>query len=191
LSHFIGRLAGAGPLAWAVLALGLLAAALMIATEFSTIQSVRIGESTCGAAEEQLRDVCQTGGGEQHNWSLLVLGVLTVLLAFGAAVGRSKPAAYALGFVGVVVLFVALVLDRPTLDDKHGLEVFFGEQGTSPKTGGGYTLEILAGVLALLACGAALLRERLRPQERVGSRARVRERGAASAEDEAAPDPAA
>jgi len=191
LRHFTGRLAGAGPLAWVVLALGLLAAALMVATEFSTIQSVRIGESTCGAAEERLRDVCETGGGEQHNWSLLVLGVLTVLLAFGAAVGRSKPAAVALGLVGVVVLFVALVLDRPTLDDKRGLEVFFGEQGTEPQTGGGYTLEILAGVLALLACGAALLRERVRPQDQVGSpRARPRARGGAS-DDEPAPDPAA
>ena len=172
LRHFIARLAGAGPLAWAVLALGLLAAALMVATEFSTIQSVRIGESTCGAAEERLRDVCETGGGEQHNWSLLVLGVLTVLLAFGAAVGRSRPAAVALGLVGVVVLFVALVLDRPTLDDKRGLEVFFGERGTDPQTGGGYTLEILAGVLALLACGAALLRERVRPQDQIRRRDR-------------------
>jgi hypothetical protein len=114
--------------------------------------------------------------------------VLTVLLAFGAAVGRSRPAAYALGLVGLVVLFVALVLDRPTLDDKHGLEVFFGEQGTEPETGGGYTLEILAGVLAMLACGAALLRERLRPQEKVGSRTRARE---GATDDEPAPDPAA
>jgi peptidoglycan/LPS O-acetylase OafA/YrhL len=189
MRHFIGRLAAAGPLAWAVLALGLLAAALMVATEFSTIQSVRIGESTCGAAEERLRDVCSTGGGEQHNWSLLVLGLLAVLLSFGAAVGRSKPAALALGLVGVVVLFVALVLDRPTLDDKRGLEVYFGESGTQPKTGGGYTLEIVSGVFALLACGLALLRERLRPQDR------IRRRDRAPTSDEApadpAPDPAA
>jgi peptidoglycan/LPS O-acetylase OafA/YrhL len=191
LAHVIRRLAGAGPLAWAVLALGLLAAALMIATEFSTIQSVRIGESTCGAADESVRKVCSTSGGEQHNWSLLVLGVLAALLAFGAAVGRSKPAAIALGLVGVVVLFVALVLDHPTLNDKRGLETLYGEQGTEPQTGGGYTLEILAGSLALVACGLALLRERLRPQERVGGAKRPRERGAAPVEDEAAPDPAA
>ena len=192
MRHFTGRLAGAGPLAWVVLALGLLAAALMVATEFSTIQSVRIGESTCGAAEERLRDVCETGGGEQHNWSLLVLGVLTVLLAFGAAVGRSKPAAVALGLVGVVVLFVALVLDRPTLDDKRGLESLYGEQGTDPQTGGGYTLELIAGSLAMLACGLALLRERVRPEGRLGKRERSRrDRGAAPPDDEAAPDPAA
>ena len=201
MSHFIGRLAAAGPLAWAVLALGLSAAALMVATEFSTIQSVRIGESTCGAAEERLRDVCQTGGGEQHNWSLLVLGILAGLLSFGAAIGRSRPAALALGLVGLVVLFVALVLDRPTLDDKRGLEVFFGERGTQPETGGGYTLELIAGALAVLACAVALLRERLRPQGRTGDdeggrgrdrpRAKRPSRRGEQATEDAAPDPAA
>jgi peptidoglycan/LPS O-acetylase OafA/YrhL len=160
----------------------------MIATEFSTIQSVRIGESTCGAAEERLRDVCSTGGGEQHNWSLLVLGLLTMLLAVGAAVGRSKPAALAIGFVGLVVLFVALVLDRPTLDDKRGLEVYFGQSGTNPETGGGYTLELIAGALALLACAAALLRERIRPKSRERAE---RPRSRASASDPPADKPAA
>src|SRR5688500_10261496 len=152
----------------------------MVATEFSTIQSVRIGESTCGAAEERLRDVCETGGGEQHNWSLLVLGVFTALLAIGAALGRSRPAALALGLVGLIVLFVALVLDRPTLDDKRGLEVYFGERGTDPQTGGGYTLELIAGALAVVASAVALLRERLRPETRERSGSRRRDAGAAS-----------
>jgi peptidoglycan/LPS O-acetylase OafA/YrhL len=151
----------AGPLAWAVLALGLTAAVLMVATEFSTIQEVRIGESTCGAAEERLRDVCETGGGEQHNWSLLVLGVFAGLLAFGAAVGRSRPAALALLAVGLIVLGIALLGDRPTLDDKRGLEVYYGESGTKPATGGGYTLELIGGVLAVVAATLALLRDRL------------------------------
>ena len=179
------RLAAAGPFAWAILLVGISAGVLMIATEFSTIQSVRIGESTCGAAEERLRDVCETGGGEQHNWALLVLGLFVILLSVGAALGRSRPAALALGAVGLIVLFVALVLDRPTLDDKRGLEVFFGEQGTQPQTGGGYTLEIIAGALAVLACALALVRERLRPKTRP-SRARAPRAG-----DDAAADPAA
>jgi peptidoglycan/LPS O-acetylase OafA/YrhL len=166
MTDFMHRLAAAGPLAWVVLALGLAAAVLMVATEFSTIQSVRIGDSTCGAAEERLRDVCDTGGGEQHNWSLLVLGLFAALLTVGAALGRSRPAALALGLVGLIVLFVALVLDRPTLDDKRGLEVYFGERGTDPQTGGGYTLELIAGALAVVACGVALVRERLRPKTR-------------------------
>jgi peptidoglycan/LPS O-acetylase OafA/YrhL len=177
-----------------VLALGLLAAALMIATEFSTMQSIRIGDSTCGTlTDPQRRDDCQILGGEQHSYSLLVLGVFTGLLAFGAAVGRSRPAAYAMGGIGLVVLFIALVLDRPTLNDVRGFDVY---DRVDTVTGGAYTLEIIAGVLALVACGAALLRERLRPQEAVGgggsSRARPRARGARSAsDDEPAPDPAA
>ena len=59
--------------------------------------------------------------------------MFVALLTFGAAVGRSRPAAYALGAIGLVVLFVALALDRPTLDDKRGLEVFVGDEGTEPR----------------------------------------------------------
>ena len=86
-----------------------------------------------------------------------MLGVFAALLAFGAAVGRSRPAAFALLFVGVVVLVVALLGDRPTLDDKRGLEVYYGEAGTTGQAGGGYTLELIAGALALVAAGVALL----------------------------------
>jgi hypothetical protein len=139
-----------------VLGLGLVAAALMVATEFSTIQSVRIGASTCGAAEERLRDICHTGGGEQHNYALLVLGVFAVVLSFGAAVGRSRPAALALLGVGVVVLGIALLGDRPTLDDRRGLDVYYGEAGTRGEAGGGYTLELIAGAVAVLAAAVAL-----------------------------------
>lgn len=165
MTGFIRRLAAAGPLAWAVLGLGIAAAILMVMTEFSTIQSVRIGESTCGAADERLRDVCQTGGGEQHNWSLIVLGILAVLLSFGAAVGRSRPAAFALGAVGLIVLGIALIGDRPTLNDTRGLEVYYGQAGTKGETGGGYTLELIAGALAVLAAGLALARDRISPRE--------------------------
>jgi hypothetical protein len=188
---FIGRLAGAGPRAWIVIALGLGAAVLMVATEFSTIQSVRIGESTCGAAEQRLRDICQTGGGEQHNYALLVLGVFAALLAFGAAVGRSRPAALALLGVGVVVLAIALLGDRPTLNDRRGLEVYYGEAGTRGERGGGYTLELIAGALAVLAGTVALLWERVPrvPLPRVRL-ARRRSSGASGASDEAPAGPA-
>ena len=152
------RLVAAGPLAWAVMVLGLAAAVLMIATEFSTIQSIKIGASTCGAADERVRDVCETSGGDAHNWALLVLGLFAALLTFGAAVGRSKPAAIALAAVGVIVLLVALLIDRPDLDDTRGLETNFAD--VEAVTGGGYRLEIIAGVLALVAAGLALLRER-------------------------------
>jgi hypothetical protein len=156
----------------------------MIATEFSTIQSVRIGDSTCGAAEERLRNICETSGGEQHNYALLVLGILAAVLAFGTAVGRSRPAALALLFVGAIVLAIALIGDRPTLDDRRGLEVYYGEAGTRGERGGGYTLELIAGALAVVAAAVALL------WERVGARAagvRPRRRRSADAEGAEAP----
>jgi hypothetical protein len=162
LAHFIGRLAGAGPLAWAVLALGIGAAVLMVLTEFSTIQSVRIGESTCGAADNDVRDLCQTTGGDAHGWSLIALAVLTGLLAFGAAAGRSRPAAYALMAIGVVVVGIALILDHPKLNDTRGLETRYSQ--VKAQTGGGYTLEFIAAGLALGAGGLALARERLAPR---------------------------
>jgi peptidoglycan/LPS O-acetylase OafA/YrhL len=160
----MARVAAAGPAAWIVLALGLGAAVLMVMTEFSTIQSVRIGDSTCGAAEQQLRNICHTSGGEQHSWSLLVLGVFTALLSFGAAVGRSRPAAVAMLVVGLIVLGIALIGDRPTLGDKRGLDVYYGEAGTRGVAGGGYTLELIGGALAVAAGALGFARLRARPE---------------------------
>ena len=187
---FIGRLAAAGPRAWVVLALGLGAAVLMVATEFSTIQSVRIGDSTCGAAEERLRDVCSTSGGDQHNYALLVLGVFAALLAFGAAVGRSRPAALALLGVGAVVLLIAFVLDAPSFDDRRGLEVYYGEAGTRGERGGAFVLELIAAGLAVTAAAVALWWDRLRlPAVRLPRR---RRRGrSVEASDDARADSAA
>ena len=126
----------------------------MIATEFSTIQSVRVGDSTCGVFETaQQQDDCALTGGEQHSYALVLLGLLTGALAFGAGAGRSRPAAVALLFVGAVVLFIAFALDKPTLDDVRGFDVFSRAEGES---GGAYTLERIAAVLAILAGLVAL-----------------------------------
>ena len=127
----------------------------MAATEFSTIQSVRIGESSCGAAEQGVRDICETSGAEQHHYALLLLALLTAFLSFGAAVGRSKPAAVALIGVGMAVLVIAFAIDHGSLSDKHGLDARYSQ--VEPETGGGYTLERLAGILAVAAGGLALI----------------------------------
>jgi hypothetical protein len=133
--------------------IGLSAAVLMVATEFSTMQSVQLetaageGVSSCGAADASVRAVCETSGHEQHHYALLLLAALTVLLAFGAAVGRSRPAALGLAVAGLAVLIIALLVDHPTLKETHGLEIRFAR--AVPKTGGGYTLELIAGALAL------------------------------------------
>ena len=169
MARFIRRLAAAGPLAWVVLALGISAAVLMVATEFSTIHSVRLGDTTCGAADAADRDTCLTSGGEQHGYALIGLALLTVLMTFGAVAGRSVPAAVALAVIGLVVIVIALALDLPTLDSTRNLESKYSD--VKAQTGGAYTLELIAGALALAAGGAALLRERVRPKTRERSRA--------------------
>jgi hypothetical protein len=175
------RLAAAGPLAWAVLALGLVAAVLMVATEFSTVHSVRVGATTCGALDTaQQRDVCETTGLEAHAGALIVLGAFAALLAFGAGLGRSRPAAVALLAVGAVVLAIALVLDRPTLDDTQDFNAYADAVGVR---GGGYTLELIAGALAVVAGAVALARSRV--AARLGGRRRRRDAGEEPAADSA------
>ena len=173
-----------GPLAWAVLGVGLAAAVLMIATEFSTIQSISIGESTCGAADPEVQDVCSTDGGDQHGYALLVLGLLSVLMTVGAVLGRSRPAALALLVIGAVVLAVALLLDAPTLNDTRGLEARYND--VSAHTGGGFRLELIAGALALAAGVLALVRARGARAEEEGARRSRRRRSEEAAADSAA-----
>ena len=161
-----------------VLGIGLCAAVLMIATEFSTMQSVRVGDSTCGVFETaQQQDDCELTCGEQHAYALVLLGLFTGVLAFGAGAGRSRPAAFALLLVGAVVLFIALVLDRPTLDDVRGFDVFSRAEG---EAGGAYTLELIAGALALLAGLVALAFDRV--ERRAAGREERSSRRAASRE---------
>jgi hypothetical protein len=186
---FIGRLTGAGPRAWIVIALGLGAAVLMVATEFSTIHEVKVGASTCGALDTaQQRDICDSTGIEQHGGALLVLGLFAAVLALGAGVGRSRPAAVALLAIGITVFAVALLLDRPTLDDTQDFTAY---ADTVALTGGGYTLELIAGALAVLAAAVALLWERVPgvpvPRLRLPRR---RSSGAPDASDEAPAGPA-
>jgi LPXTG-motif cell wall-anchored protein len=184
VSAFVRRLAAAGPLAWAALALGLGAAALMVATELSTIHSVRLGETTCGAADPADRDKCLTSGGDQHGYALIVLALLCALMTFGAVLGRSKPAAVALAVIGAVVLFVALVLDLPTLDSTRDLELKY--TGVEPQTGGAFTLELIAGGLALLAAAAAWALARRAADEDERARRSRRVRSERAAEESAA-----
>jgi hypothetical protein len=127
----------------------------MVLTEFSTIQSIRIGESSCGATEQGVQDICETSGAEQHHYALLLLAVLTALLTFGAAIGRSRPAALALILTGVAVLVIAFAIDHGSLNDKHGLDARYSD--VVPETGGGYTLERIAGFLAIVAGGLSLI----------------------------------
>src|SRR4051794_15980765 len=97
-----GRFSGLRPLWIVVLVLAVVGAVLMIAAEFSTLRSVKVLTASCSdLADPSLRGSCVTHGGEEHSYALVLMGVVSALMAWGAAVGRSRPAGLALIAIGV------------------------------------------------------------------------------------------
>ena len=146
------RIRASGRLGWLVLALGLVSAALLFAAELATLSYRTIGIGACGSRVDP--GVCETSGGDAHSYALWAIAVFVVVFAFGVAVGRSRPAAFGLMFLGVVVLVIAVVLDLPDLDSLRGLDASYTQ--VRAHTGAGLWLAIAGGVLALLAGLAGL-----------------------------------
>jgi type IV secretory pathway VirB10-like protein len=87
----------------------------------------------------------------------LILSPVALVMGWGAVVGRSRAAAIALACLGAVVLvLIALAIDYPKLDDKRGLDTFYND--VTAHTGTGFKLELVGGVLLLLAGGLAVFR---------------------------------
>jgi hypothetical protein len=157
-----GATTGAAPVDLAVLALGAAAGLLMVLTEFTDIYSVKVLTATCSdLADPGLADRCATTGGEQHSYAFLVLGLFCLLMAYGAGLGRSRPAALALAAAGLGVLLITLIGDLPDTSKTGALGVNFSQAETSKGTG--FWLELIAGPLALLAGGLRLARPGPRP----------------------------
>jgi hypothetical protein len=138
---------------------GLVAGALMVATEFSPVAKVDVANGSCEVindANPKLADRCALSGFERHGGALALLGVLALAMAFGAALGGSRPAAFALLAIGVVVLVIALVSDLPETSRTGAIGRDF--EGASGEKGTGFWLELIAGALAMAAGAAALVR---------------------------------
>ena len=154
LRRAIGAAAGVD---LAVLVLGVAAAILMVVTEFTDIYSVKVLTATCkDLADPGLADRCAATGGEQHSYAFVVLGLFALVMAWGAGLGRSRPAALGLAAAGVAVLLIALLGDLPDTDKTGALGINFSQAETSKGTG--FWLELVAGALALLAGALRLAR---------------------------------
>jgi hypothetical protein len=152
---FSGVGGGAAALAIGVSAAGLAAAALMIVVDFLPIVSVDVASGSCEVIQDsspELADACEQSGFERHGPALMLLGVLCAVMAWGAGMGGSRPAAVALAAVGLVVLGIALLIDLPVTDDTGAIGPRF--EGATAQAEIGFTLELVAGALAL-AAGAA------------------------------------
>jgi hypothetical protein len=164
----IGRLQ---PLWIVVLAMAILGAALMIAAEFSTLRSVKVLTASCSdLADPSLRGSCVTSGGEEHSYALVLLGVAALMMAWGATVGRSRPAGAALAVLGAAALVIALVIDVPNVHKTGVLGDRF--ESAHAVAGPGLWMEIAGGALVFAAGVIAASVRRARP----GGRRRERKR---------------
>lgn len=132
--------------------MGSAAALLMVLVDFLPVVSVDVASGSCEVINDSspdLADLCEQSGFERHGPALLLLGLLTALLAFGAGLAGSRPAALALAGVGAVVLGIALLADLPVTDDTGAIGPRF--EGASAQAEIGFTLELVAGALAVAA----------------------------------------
>jgi hypothetical protein len=149
---FAGRFSGATPLAIGIVAAGLVAAVLLVVTEFSTIASVEVGSTSCEVIQDtdpELAERCDLSGFERQPLVRTLLAAGIVAMALGAGLGRSRPAAVALIVLGALVLGLALLIDLPVTRETGVLGTAFAD--AHGKAGSGLTLEIVAGALAVAA----------------------------------------
>jgi hypothetical protein len=151
ISAVLGRL---GALRLAILVLGGGGGLLLIISDFLTLYHVDVVTASCSdLASPNLRDACSTTGGGHHGYALAIIGAIAIVMAWGAAVGWSRPAGIALLVLGAASLAIVLAVDLP---DVHKTGIV-GDQFSSAKAnpGFGFWLELVA---AALVAGAGLLR---------------------------------
>jgi hypothetical protein len=141
---------------------GVVAGLLLVVSEFSTIASVDVASGSCEVINDSdpaLADRCSLSGFERHGGAFILLGLMTGAMAWGAGVGRSRPAAVALLGIGALVIVLALALDLPQTHKTGAIGRNF--EGATAMAGVGLYLELVAGVLA---AGAGIVGLTRRPE---------------------------
>ena len=142
-----------------VTALGAVGAALVLISEFSTIVAVDVASGSCKVINDSnpaLADRCFLSGFERHGGAFLLLGLVALAMAWGAGMGRSRPAALALVAAGAIVLAFALLSDLPQTHKTGALGRDFANASASP--GSGFYMELVGAVLTAAAGALRLTR---------------------------------
>lgn len=135
-----------------MLAAGLGAVVLLVAAEFTTVAAVEVAGDSCEVisdSEPELAERCELSGFERNGGAFLLLAALAAVMAWGAGIGASRPAAAALLLIGVLVLAWTLLVDLPVTRETGAIGRNF--EGASGSAGPGLWLELAAGGLAMLA----------------------------------------
>jgi hypothetical protein len=143
------------PLRLALLVLPLAGAGLLVAAEFSTLYDVRVVTAVPEGGSFST--------GDHHGYAQAVIAVAIVVMAAGAVLGGSRPAAVAVLVLAVGSLAIALLVDLPDVR-KTGLIGRTYEAAVAEPRAGLY-LEI-AGACAALLGGVLILLARPAPRRR-------------------------
>jgi hypothetical protein len=147
------------PLQLALLSLPLAGAGLLVAAELSTLYDVRVVTAVPEGGS------FSTGG--HHGYALAVIAVAIVIMAVGAVMGGSRPAAVALLLLSLAALAIAVFVDLPDVHQTGLIGRTYDAAEAEPRAG--LYLEIAGGCVALV--GAALILV-TRPARRPRSRSR-------------------
>jgi hypothetical protein len=161
----------------------------MIVSELTTVASVDVAKGSCEVindANPSLADRCSLSGLERHGGALILIGLLTLLMAWGAGLGDSRPAGGALVIAGALVLGIGILSDIPVAGDTGAIGRNF--EGAKAMAGPGLYLELAGGALALLA-GLARLFRRAGPPLAALMLLALALAGPAAAQDEDLPAP--
>jgi hypothetical protein len=144
---------------YALLALPMAGAGLLVAAEFATLYDVRVVTAVPEGG------AFSTGG--HHGYAQAVLAVAIAVMAFGAVVGGSRPAAVAVLVLALGSLAITLLVDLPDVHETGLIGRTYADAAAEPRAG--LYLEIAGGCAALLG-GALILAAR--PARRRPSRSR-------------------
>jgi hypothetical protein len=120
-------------------------AALLIAAEFSTLYEVQVVTTVPEGGSYS--------AGGHHGYALGVMAVGIVVMALGAVLGGSRPAAFAVLALAVAALAIALAVDLPDVHETGLLGRTYDAARAEPRSG--LYLEIAGGCAALV--GGALI----------------------------------
>jgi hypothetical protein len=147
------------PLRIALLVLPLVGAGLLVAAEFSTLYEVVVVTAVPEGGS--------FSAGGHHGYALAVMAVGIVVMALGAVLGGSRPAAVAVLVLAAAALAIALAVDLPDVDETGLIGRTYDAARAEPRAG--LYLEVAGGCAALLG-GALILVARPAPRRRSRSR---------------------
>jgi hypothetical protein len=129
----------------ALLAVPLAGAGLLVAAELSTLYDVRVVTAVPAGGTYS--------AGGHHGYALAAIAVAIVVMAFGAVLGGSRPAAVAVVVLALAALAVALFADLPDVHETGLIGRTYDAARAEPRAG--LYLELAGGCVALV--GGALI----------------------------------